>query len=421
MISNNEFAALDLFSGAGGLTEGFFREGFQFISHIDKDKNALETLETRSLFHSLNMDKNMDIYLSYLRGEISRNDLFKEANQYEQLSGGIINEEFTLITQNKIIREIESNMRRLDISHVDLIIGGPPCQAFSPVGRSRDPERMEKDPRNYLYRYYLKLLKYFKPKMFVFENVPGMKSAKNGDILHTFRKKVDDYGYHIQDNLLDAQNFFVLQNRRRLIIVGWSSDYDLEYPLFPPLQHDYKVSCLLEDLPPLHPGEGHEGPQNYIGPPSEYLKKAKIRSDKDVLIQHSARNHNERDRAIYRRAIEMWNSEHRRIKYDELPEDLKTHRNRCSFDDRFKVVEADRTYSHSILAHLSRDGHYFIHPDINQARSLTVREAARIQSFPDNYKFEGSRTSQYRQIGNAVPPLMAQRIAQSIYKMMVSL
>ncbi len=418
---DNEFTVLDLFSGAGGLTEGFLREGFHFISHIDKDRDALKTLETRTIFHYLNKDKNDDMYFNYIAGEISRNDLLNEVNLYEQLSGGIINEEFTSITKDKIIRQIEKCKKGLNIKDVDIIIGGPPCQAFSPVGRSRDPERMENDTRNYLYLYYLKLLKYFKPKMFVFENVPGMKSAKRGDILHSFKTKADNYGYYVRDDLLNAKNFFVLQNRERLIIVGWDKDYDLQYPLFPTIEHNYKVSCLLEDLPPLRPGEGSEGPQNYTKPPSEYLEKAKIRSDKDILIQHNARNHNERDRTIYRRAIEMWNKEHRRIRYNELPEELKTHKNRSSFKDRFKVVGADREYSHSILAHLSQDGHYFIHPDINQARSLTVREAARIQSFPDNYKFEGSRKSQFRQIGNAVPPLMSERIAHSIYKMMVRL
>lgn len=417
----NEFTVLDVFSGAGGLTEGFFREGFQFISHIDKDENALKTLETRSLFHHLNQDKNIDIYFSYLKGDISRNDLLKEGKLYKQLLGGIINEEFTSITNDKIIREIEKYRRKLHIKYVDVIIGGPPCQAFSLVGRSRDPERMENDTRNYLYLYYLKLIKHFKPKIFVFENVPGMKSAKRGDILKNFKTKADGYGYNIQDNLLNAQDFFVLQKRERLIIMGWGSEYDLEYPLFRPIQHDFRVSSLLEDLPPLHPGKGTEGPQNYASPPSEYLKRSKIRSEEDILIQHNARNHNERDRAIYRLAIKKWNTEHRRIRYDELPEELKTHKNRDSFRDRFKVIEADRTYSHSILAHLSQDGHYFIHPDINQSRSLTVREAARIQSFPDNFKFEGSRKSQYRQIGNAVPPLMAEGIARAIKQMLVNL
>ena len=418
----NEFTVLDVFSGAGGLSEGFFREGFEFISHIDKDKNALLTLETRSIYHTLSRAGMEDTYFRYIRGDISRQDLLRECKlQSEQISSGIINIEFNSITKDKILLEIDKCRRKSNFKNVDIIIGGPPCQAYSPAGRSRDPQRMQNDTRNYLYRYYLGIIKSFKPAIFVFENVPGMKSAKGGDIFNNFKTEARDCGYVVEDKLLDAQNFFVLQKRERLIIIGWRSEYDLMYPLFAPKEHDYVVSSLLDDLPPLIPGEGSEGPQNYRRPPSEYLKKTKIRSDKDVLIQHNARNHNERDRTIYRRAIETWNNEHRRIRYNELPEELKTHKNRNSFKDRFKVVEADRKYSHSILAHLSQDGHYFIHPDINQARSLTVREAARIQSFPDNYKFEGSRKSQFRQIGNAVPPLMAESIAHSIFQMMVSL
>ena len=418
----NEFTVLDVFSGAGGLSEGFFREGFEFISHIDKDKNALMTLETRSIYHALSRAGMEDTYFRYISGDISRQDLLKECKlQSEQISSGIINIEFNSITKDKIRLEIDKCRRKSNFKKVDVIIGGPPCQAYSPAGMSRDPQRMQNDTRNYLYRYYLGIIKSFKPAIFVFENVPGMKSAKGGDIFNNFKNEARDYGYVVEDELLDAQKFFVLQKRERLIIIGWRSEYDLIYPFFAPKEHNYSVSSLLEDLPPLSPGEGSEGPQNYRNPPSEYLKKAKIRLDKDILIQHNARNHNERDRTIYRRAIETWNNEHRRIRYNELPEELKTHKNRTSFKDRFKVVEADRKYSHSILAHLSQDGHYFIHPDINQARSLTVREAARIQSFPDNYKFEGSRKSQFRQIGNAVPPLMAESIAHSIFQMMESL
>ena len=147
---------------------------------------------------------------------------------------------------------------------------------------------------------------------------------------------------------------------------------------------------------------------------SKYLKETNIRTKKDCVINHSARFHNPRDRQIYRLVINAWNNNHQRLSYDELPEELTTHKNKKSFLDRFKIVAGDLHYSHTIMAHLSKDGHYFIHPDIDQARSITVREAARLQSFPDNYKFEGPRTSQFKQVGNAVPIGLATAIGQAI-------
>jgi DNA (cytosine-5)-methyltransferase 1 len=383
------------------------------------DKNALETLKTRSIYHALNTAGKGDTYFDFLKGNVSRQDLEIESlSLLEQISGGTINHEFVPVNGDKILLEIDKCRKRINLKKIDVIIGGPPCQAYSIVGRSRDPEKMKNDTRNYLYRYYLKLLKHYRPSIFIFENVPGMKSASGGEILSNFKKEAGECGYTVKDDLLNSQNFFVLQKRERLIVIGWLKEHDLEYPSFAPVGHNYQVSSLLNDLPPLIPGEGSDGPQVYQKPPSKYLKLAKIRSKKDVLIQHRARGHNEKDREIYRIAIKAWNGENRRLKYDELPERLKTHKNRKSFRDRFKVIEADRKYSHSILAHISRDGHYYIHSDINQARSLTVREAARIQSFPDNYKFEGARRYQFHQIGNAVPPLMAEGIADAIKKML---
>ncbi|RLG93164.1 DNA (cytosine-5-)-methyltransferase [Candidatus Bathyarchaeota archaeon] len=415
----NEFTVLDMFAGAGGLSEGFFRTGYKFISHIEMDKYASMTLETRAIYHALKANGLEDYYYGYIAGDFSREDLLQEGKRFSDLnSAGIINSKISAENEEVIIRRIEKTMETHNLKKTDVIIGGPPCQAYSIVGRSRDSEKMKKDPRNYLYLCYLSFIRSFKPDIFVFENVLGIKTARNGEIYHDFLARAGKLGYTIREKILNAADFLVLQRRKRVIVIGWKAEYDLEYPSFTPIEHNYTVSSLLEDLPSLKPGEGNESPQEYIRPPARYLEESGLRSEKDILIQHSARRHNERDREIYKYVISVWNNEHRRVKYDELPERLKTHRNRESFEDRFKVVAPDLKYAQTITAHISKDGHYYIHPDIAQARSITVREAARIQSFPDNFKFEGPRTSQYTQVGNAVPPLMAERIAVEIEKML---
>ena len=152
----------------------------------------------------------------------------------------------------------------------------------------------------------------------------------------------------------------------------------------------------------------------YIAEPSEYLKQAGIRNGIDFTTQHIARPHTDQDKKIYEIAINMWNDEKKRLKYTDLPAKLRSHNNLEAFLDRFKVVAPDLEASHTLVAHIAKDGHYYIHPDAKQLRSITVREAARIQSFPDDYFFEGSRTSMFKQIGNAVPPLMAEKIAGKI-------
>ena len=416
----NIMILIDLFSGAGGLTEGFLSKDYEFVSHIEMDKYASNTLETRSLYHHLLKIGDESSYFAYLKDEIDREQFFEDNNDLTQgINSSVIQKEISTKTEKSLIKRIKNIMENSDVKKVDGIIGGPPCQAYSLIGRSRDPECMRNDHRNYLYHHYINFLNEFNPDFFVFENVPGILSAHKGLIFQDFKKCTAKLGYTLDYDILDSKYFDVLQSRKRLVAIGHKSEGNFKIPQL--LNgHDYIVSDILNDLPELEPGEGSDSAQQYARGPSEYLINTGIRSGgkNDILIQHRARYHNENDRKIYRLAVKVWNNEERRIKYEELPEGLKTHKNTKSFVDRFKVVAGNRKTSNTVVAHISKDGHYYIHPDINQARSLTVREAARIQSFPDNYKFEGPITSQFRQIGNAVPPLMAKEIASRIKNLM---
>ena len=264
---------------------------------------------------------------------------------------------------------------------------------------------------------YTRFLNRYQPKMFVFENVAGIKTAKGGKAFKNLQAQLRRVGYEIEWKLQNACDFGVLQNRKRIIIIGWrkgSTNY--YYPDFPACRSDAIVWDLLRDLPMVERGaQGFEYlPYNTA---SDYVKKNNIRTRNDVLTHHVVRPNCERDVEIYRKVIETWNNgEGSRLLYTDLPDNLISQRNLKSFLDRYKVVEGNQHYCHTVLAHLSKDGHYFIHPDINQCRSISVREAARLQSFPDNYFFEGNRGQQFVQIGNAVPPIMAKKIAEELIK-----
>ncbi|GLI45746.1 DNA cytosine methyltransferase [Methanoculleus bourgensis] len=412
----SRYVVLDMFAGAGGLTEGFFRTKYDIIAHIEMNPHAAETLKTRTLYHALTERGKQDIYYQYYDQNLSREEFLEECQTLNLPDTGVINRELSTETEGSIIEDVKAKLKDLGRNDVDVIIGGPPCQAYSLIGRGRNSKKMSDDPRNYLYLHYLKFIKEFDPKLFVFENVPGLISAKNGEIYRNFLQEIDKLKYRTptEPRILNAQNFGVIQNRKRVIFIGWKNEYDFDYPDFPVKENPYKVWDILKDLPELEPGKGTDGPQEYtVKNPSGYLLGYHIRNSHKHVRHHYARVHNDRDREIYRIAVKLWNEKKERLRYNKLPDCLKTHSNQSSFLDRFKVVDGDGL-SHAVVAHLSKDGHYFIHPDINQARSLTVREAARIQSFPDNYLFEGPRTAQYVQVGNAVPPLMAEEIAKEI-------
>ena len=406
---------IDLFAGAGGLSEGFLQAGFTPIAHVEMNEFTAKTLETRSAYYYLKSSNNLALYKKYLSGKITREDFMKQIPA--SITKTIINETVSDESLPSIFNTIDGIMKIRGISKIDVIVGGPPCQAYSLVGRAQSSRMeipMEEDPRNYLYKLYARFLKRYQPRMFVFENVTGILSANNGITWKNIQKYLKRVGYEIECREQNSKTFGVLQNRRRMIIVGWLKETGLNYPDFLEVKTNALVNDLFTDLPVLHPGESCNTYTKKKA--SNYVVETGIRTKDDVLTHHNCRPNIDRDIKIYQRAIELWNDGHKRLNYNDLPDELKTHKNRHSFVDRYKVVEGDEPYCHTILAHLSKDGHYFIHPDMKQHRSITVREAARIQSFPDSYFFEGPRTSQFVQIGNAVPPLMAKGIAFGIFE-----
>lgn len=409
---------IDLFAGAGGLSEGFKQAGFNPIAHVEIDQAACKTLTTRAAYHYLKENNQFSVYNDYLANEIKRGDLYKCLPS--EIAESIINLGISEENNPKIFEKIDLQLNTNNIQEIDLIVGGPPCQAYSLVGRARSEHNMRRDPRNFLYVQYANYLERYKPKMFVFENVIGLLSAGNGIYLENMKKLFKKKGYSMEIFRVNAENFGVLQMRKRLIIVGWRDDF---IPNLPDL-NNYKsnihsfVNNIFSDLPKLEAGEG-KSISKYLNKSNSYLEKSNIRDESTFVTHHISRPHTLQDKEIYEIAVDKWNSKMERLNYNDLPERLKTHKNTTSFVDRFKVVADNLNSSQTVVAHIAKDGHYYIHPDINQNRSISVREAARLQSFPDSYYFEGvkegtNRTAAFKQIGNAVPPLMAQLIAKEL-------
>ena len=403
-----QYTVIDLFAGAGGLSEGFVQAGFVPIAHVEMDKDACNTLRTRCCFHYLRANNQLDIYYKYLKGEITRETLY--GGVPEEVTNAVINVEISDDTINETFGKIKQLAKGRKI---DMIIGGPPCQAYSLLGRHR--KTMENDPRTLLYLQYGKFLKEFTPKGFVFENVPGLLSAKKGEHFQNLQAYFDELGYKVHYKMLNASDYGVLQERRRIIIVGWQKNNDMGYPDIEEITTDAVINDILGDLPLLKAGE-KEMVSSYKKENNSYLRESGIRSDGEKFVtQNITRPVNANDAAIYAYSIKLWNSKQVRVKYTDLPIELRTQKNEDSFLDRFKVVNG-KGKAHTVVAHLAKDGHYYIHPSLSVCRSISVREAARMQSFPDNFYFEGSRSAMFKQIGNAVPVLMAKKIAESILR-----
>lgn len=387
---------IDLFAGCGGLSEGFYSEGFNALAHVEIDHIACETLKTRMRHY-----------------------------RYRNAENAVLEMD---ITQADVIDKIQN---AINGKPVDVIIGGPPCQSFSSLGRAKDENGMKNDPRNYLFESYVKILNHFKPKLFVFENVTGILTATiNGKhIIDTIFERLSENYQVLFDpkiNVLNSANYGVPQIRQRMIIIGVRKDIDVKpqtiYETIKKTHYDPEtnetakgklkkyvtVRDAIEELPKLKPGKGKKEVSFQSTKSNEFLKYVS-KNNNGILRDHICRNHNKKDIERYvAMSKNHWT-------FQELLENRPDldHEKKRVFGNSYTVQWWDSP-SKTIIAHLYKDGNQFIHPDYKQGRTFSVREAARIQSFPDNFVFEGSRTDQFKQIGNAVPPLLAKAIAKAI-------
>lgn len=401
---------IDLFSGAGGLTEGFRNQQYKILGHVEKEKAACETLKLREVYYYLKKKNKLEVYNDFLNCKSSIEDLLKHVPQKKL--NKILN--FEISQEN--IHSIFSFFDDLG-ENVDGIIGGPPCQAYSTIGRARNASKKSSDERIYLYKFYIHFLNKYQPKFFIFENVKGLLSFRDADdefLLPRMKKEFEEAGYSLGYEVLNTKNYGVPQSRERLIIFGVMNEKkELIQEFFKNLkkyeENEVDVKTAFQGLPSLKAGEVNN---SYTNLSNDYVEQNFLQDSKTPLTQNIARPNNSNDLAIYKIVAEA-KKDGKNIKYSELDSKLKTHKHTDKFLDRFKALSWNSP-SHTVVAHISKDGHHYIHPDTKQNRSITVREAARLQGFPDNYYFLDSRTSAFTQIGNAVPPIFSKKMADAI-------
>ena len=390
---------IDLFAGCGGLTDGF-EQTHKFEPHafVEWDKSAFNTLKHRlkTKWKIENIDKKA-IYFDIQRMDELINGFHDDVEYGEHIG------------LKKLIKD----------TTIDLIIGGPPCQAYSIAGRVQDKNGMSCDYRNYLFENYLKVVKEFQPKLFVFENVQGILSAKpNGiNIIDRIRSDFEKEGYVIANDLkevalLDSSDYGVPQIRKRVIIIGVNKNLTNENPdkiledfykhILPTFKVEKKIDVqeAIGDLEALYPLENQEARLSHYN-------KSKIKN-------HTPRFHSRRDQEIFfELALDVQNAS---VKYPDT-ESLKQlyfeKTGKKSSFHKYNVLDYTKQ-SNTIPAHLYKDGLRHIHPDYKQARSITPREAARLQTFDDDFEFIGSQGACYKMIGNAVPPKLAKVVAEAV-------
>ncbi len=412
-MAKKKYTFIDLFAGCGGLSEGFLQTGrFSALAHVEWEKPMVDTLRNRletKWNESVNESKKRVVFF-----DIQKTDELVYGNWSESSIAKYGNDNSDVV--------VKSGLRGVvGKKHVDLIIGGPPCQAYSIHGRATDKDSMNNDYRNYLFESFCKVVDAFRPELFVFENVGGLLSAKPGGI--PVRKRIYDafsgIGYQIRtpeempQALYNAVHFNVPQNRPRVIILGVRSDSDLYLDeLYNSIENEQDMSKVLTvrdaigNLPALYPlpAQVKEG---------RYRRSHQLNLNPEIT-QHESRNHGPREREIFKEWVEN-NMNH--ISHKDMIEYYYEKTGHKTLYQKYKSLEWDKP-SHTIVAHLSKDGYMFIHPDSKQQRSITIREAACIMTFPMDFQFLGSTPYIYKMIGNAVPVNFAKSIAKGLIKVL---
>lgn len=369
----------DLFSGAGGMSLGLEQAGMKVVFGADFDQDALRT----HAHHFAGMSVDWDL------GDPDR------------------------------VEEVGRILRAINI---DVLAGGPPCQPFSKAGRSgmrflvqhglREPH----DKRRDLWQSYLEIVRTAKPRAVVMENVPDMALDREMFILRSIVRRLEDWGYSVQERVIDTYRYGVPQFRQRLILVALQGGLEFEWPA----ESDKKVTLgnAIRDLPSVGPKEGWLSDEHrqawrpYAGPRTAFQRDMRA----GVPEPHAGRIYDHVTRRVRDDDEVAFEHLDTKTKYSELPEELKRYRDDI-FDDKYKRLDAD-DLSRTITAHIAKDGYWYIHPEQN--RTITIREAARIQTFPDHFRFAGPPTAAFKQIGNAVPPYLARAIGGAVANVLTS-
>lgn len=412
-MSKKEYNFIDLFAGCGGLSEGFMQTGcFDAVAHVEWELPMVETLRKRLATH-----------WGYSEEESKKRVVHFDVQCTDELMSGDWNSElmqkYAKTNSDEIVNGGISNL--IGTENVDLVIGGPPCQAYSIHGRATDSNSMSEDYRNYLFESFVKVVSNVKPKIFVFENVPGILTAKPGGTKITDRihKAFDEIGYNTLDSndwgkaIFNAADFEVPQNRKRVIIIGVRKNGrfcldELYNSIRGEISNNIKtVFDAIGGFPSIEP---------LSKPIKVNGKNISHKVSKVGLLQHDPRYNNERDISIFRE----WVS--KRLNYAPHKEKIAYYyaqTGRKTLYSKYRNLEWDKQ-SPTVVAHLYKDGLMFIHPDEKQARSITIREAAALMTFPLDYEFVGTNAYCYKMIGNAVPVKFAKAIATALYKVIKS-